>query len=145
MFFEENGLKGIKDENGKIIVKPSYESLDIYKFSNSYKNSKTKKYYNPTYVSTYLKGESSIIRLDKLTYYENYHMRRYSANTDFMIIDSNEEKCGLLFEDEIKLFDSKFTKILDYSPEQQLLCVSKIVENHPYDFYIDFDGNEYYE
>lgn len=62
-----------------------------------------------------------------------------------MIIDSNEKKCGLLLENKIKLFDPKITKILDYYPEQQLLCVDKIIEDHPYTFYIDFAGNEYYE
>lgn len=143
--FEENGLKGVKDENGKIIVKPAYEHISIIKFPNSYKDPKTKKYYNPTYADTYSKKESSIIRLDKLNFYTNYHVRMHDANSDYIIIDSNEKKWGLLFENETKLFDPKFTKILNYYPKQQLLNVYKIVDDHPYDFYIDLDGTEYYE
>ncbi|MNU07943.1 hypothetical protein D3C72_2537720 [compost metagenome] len=64
---------------------------------------------------------------------------------DFMIIENKDEKWGLLFENEVKWFDPKFTKILDYYPQQQLLCVDKIVNEHPYDFYIDLNGTEYYE
>ncbi len=143
--FEENGLKGIKDEDGNIILKPLYGYLSTYKFSNSYQNPKTKKYYNPTYVSAKSKEKSIIIRLDKLTYYDKYSMRKFDANTDFMIIESNDKKQGLLFEKEVKLIDPKFTEILKYYPNQQILCVNKIVDDHPYDIYIDFDGNEYYE
>jgi hypothetical protein len=62
-----------------------------------------------------------------------------------MIIDSDEGKCGLFFENEIKLFDLKFREISNYNPEQQLLYVSKIVKDQLYSFYIDLEGNEYYE
>lgn len=143
--FAENGLKGIKDEDGNIIVKPSYEYISIKEFANSYKDPKTQKYYNPTYADASSKEESNIIRLDKLMYYKNATVRSFMTNDNFMIIESKEKKWGLLFENGAKWFDSKFTKILNYYPKQQLLCVDKIVNDHPYDFYIDLDGNEYYE
>jgi len=145
--FEENGKKGVKDEDGSIILKPDFEYIDIRKFTNHYRDPKAHKSYNPTYASVYKNNKSYLIRLDKMNVYDDLSLSSYTADDDFFIVSTNKkpEQCGIFYEDSVKLFDPKYIKILAYYPHFQLICIENVVNDHPYDFYMDMDGNEYYE
>lgn len=144
--FSENDKRGVKDENGNIILKAIFDNLYLFSFSRSYDKG-DHKYYKPTYASVELDKKSYLIRIDKPKSYEDYILTKYEGD-DFFIVKTNkngDEQFGIFTENNIKLFDPKYTKILKYYKQLQLLFVTKTVNDRSYDFYIDEKGNEYYE
>lgn len=145
--YRENDKAGVKDENGQIILEPLYDNLYIFSFPNHYWNKESKKYYNPTYASVEKDQKSYLIRVDQIKHFDDYKLTKYDGD-DFFIVSTaknGDTQYGIFSEENIKLYDSKFIKIMKYYKPLQLLFVTKIVNNSPYDFYIDENGNEYYE
>ncbi|HSD08997.1 hypothetical protein [Flavobacterium sp.] len=145
--YYENDKAGVKDENESIILKATFDNLYLFDFSQSYKNKKNNKYYKPTYASVELNKESYLIRVDQPKSYKDYTLTKYEGG-DFFIVSTTkngDKQYGIFTKDNIKLYDSKYTKIMKYYKQLQLLFVTKTVDGRSYDFYIDESGNEYYE
>jgi hypothetical protein len=144
--YEENDKRGVKDENGNIVLKATFDNLYIFDFSQTY-NKGNHQYYKPTYASVESNKNSYLIRLDQPKSYEDYTLSKYEGD-DFFIVSTSkngDKQYGIFTEKNIKLYDSKYTKINKYYKKLQLLFVTKTVNDRPYDFYIDENGNEYYE
>lgn len=145
--FTENDKDGVKDENGQVILKPIYDNLYIFSFSNHYWDKKNKKYYNPTYASVEKDKNSYLIRIDQIKHYDDYTLTKFDGDEFFIVktYKNGDTQYGIFTEENIKLYDPKFIKIMKYYDKLQLLFVTKIVNNYPYDFYIDVNGTEFYE
>ncbi|WP_348798998.1 WG repeat-containing protein [Flavobacterium adhaerens] len=144
--YAENDKRGVKDENGNIILKATYDNLYLFSFSRHYDNG-NHKYYKPTYASVESDKESYLIRVDQPKYYKDYTLTKYEGN-DFFIVSTTkngDKQYGIFTENDVKLYDSKYTKIMKYYKQLHLLFVTKTVNESSYDFYIDENGNEYYE
>ena len=149
--FEQKNKKGLKDESDNIILDPIYDNVEkIYSYDNpAYFDPKTEKYYKATYVIVKKSDKYYIIRADKFKIYEDISFLAVVDYSENIIVELLKDKTklgvGILMGDRLIKLDPKYTQIIKFYKDSNLLLVERYIENKPVNLYINLTGVEYFE